>query len=176
MKKLQKAVVVLLTLVMTLTLFAGCAKDAEKGATDSGATDSTGTEATEESAGTNAEGPVVGGEMTFSYWSADTTAGQLDDGYKSPVSQTIKDVTGVTLEKEFAIGGDPSEKLSFMAASGEYPDLIYALEYSNIIVNAGGFIRLDELIDEYGPNIKKNYMEMILQDFVIHKKILPSIF
>ena len=94
--------------------------------------------------------------MTFSFWSADTTAGQMDDGFKSPVSQKIKELTGVTLEKDFAVG-DPREKLSFMAASGEYTDLVYAVEYSNIVVDAGGFIKLDELIEEYGPNIKKLY-------------------
>ncbi len=44
-----------------------------------------------------------------------------------------------------------------MAASGDYPDFIYALEYSNIVVDAGGFIQLDELIEKYGPNIKKLY-------------------
>lgn len=157
MKKFQKAVVVLLTLIMTISLFAGCGSSSPEEVTDSGASNTETTESTTTESGTEAEeaGPVVG-EMTFSYWSADTTAGQLDDGYQSPVSQTIKEITGVTLEKEFAIG-DPREKLSFMAASGEYPDLIYALEYSNIIVNAGGFVRLDELIDEYGPNIKKLY-------------------
>lgn len=97
-------------------------------------------------------------EITFTYWSADTTAGQFDDHYASPVSKQIKALSGVTLEKEFAVG-DPREKLSFMAASGEYPDFIYALEYSNIIVDAGGFIALDDLIEQYGPNIKKLYGE-----------------
>lgn len=134
---MKKVLVFFLCLMLLTVLFSGCSKD-------------------EESITTDAEKSDGKTPFTFTYWSADTTAGQLDDSYKSPVSQKIKELTGVTLEKEFAIG-DPREKLSFMAASGEYPDFIYALEYSNIIVDAGGFLKLDELIEEYGPNIKKLY-------------------
>lgn len=157
-KKYQKIIAVVLMMTLAISLFAGCAKDDKKD--ESGASSKTETNDKDADGGSDAtestDGPVVGEDVTFSYWSADTTAGQLDDEYQSPVSQEILSQTGVTIEKEFVIG-DPREKLSFMAASGEYPDLIYALEYSNIIVEAGGYVRLDELIDEYGPNIKKLY-------------------
>lgn len=133
---MKKVFTLSLCLMIFTALISGCSKDKK---------------VISEVGGTGEKTPI-----TFTYWSADTTAGQLDDGYKSPVSQKIKELTGVTLEKEFAIG-DPREKLSFMAASGEYPDFIYALEYSNIIVDAGGFLKLDDLIEEYGPNIKKLY-------------------
>ncbi len=135
---MKKVLALSLCLMMLTALISGCSKGKET-LSDEGKTED--------------KAPVM-----FSYWSADTTAGQMDDGYKSPVSQKIKELTGVTLEKEFAIG-DPREKLSFMAASGEYPDFIYALEYSNIIVDAGGFLKLDDLIEEYGSNIKKLYGE-----------------
>lgn len=141
--KTKKVVVLIMIMSLLGVVFTGCGK---------AATTKGGSETTTD---TEANSSVVE-NATFTYWSADTTAGQLDDNYQSPVSQTIKSLTGVTLEKEFAIG-DPREKLSFMAASGEYPDLIYALEYSNIIVDAGGYVALDDLIEEYGPNIKKLY-------------------
>lgn len=149
---LKKGVALLLVLALSVVLFVGCDSDDVDGNSEGSA----------EGKKTDSNGETVSGEqgligdMTFTYWSADTTAGQNDDEYQSPVSQEMKSVTGVTLDKEFAVG-DPSEKLSFMAASGEYPDFIYALEYSNIIVDAGGFLRLNELIDEHGPNIKKLY-------------------
>jgi len=147
----QKLQIVMMVLILSLTvgLLAGCGKKDES----SQQTENVATKNGEETKGGD-DAKIE--EITYTYWSADTTAGQLDDGYESPVSQKIKEITGVTLDKEFAIG-DPREKLSFMAASGDYPDFIYALEYSNIIVEAGGFVRLDELIEEYGPNIKKLY-------------------
>jgi len=137
---MKKVLVIGLCLVLITSLMGGCGKKEEVKQTDAQKTES-GTGIT----------PV-----TFTYWSADTTAGQMDDDYKSPVSKKMQELTGVTLEKEFAVG-DPREKLSIMAASGEYPDFIYGLEYNNIIVDAGGYIKLDELIEEYGPNIKKMY-------------------
>ncbi len=141
----KKMTSLLLVMILGVSLLAGCSKDVVEEESANAETGST-----TETSKTKQE------EVTFTYWSADTTAGQFDDQFASPVSQTIKALSGVTLEKEFAVG-DPREKLSFMAASGEYPDFIYALEYSNIIVDAGGFVRLDELIEEYGPNIKKLY-------------------
>jgi len=143
LQKLKKIMTLMMVMTVLASFFSGCSK--EEATVE--------TQTSQEGSETTLNAPI-----TFSYWSADTTAGQLDDGYKSPVSQEIKRLSGVTLEKEFVIG-DPREKLSFMAASGEYPDLIYALEYSNIIVDAGGYVRLDELIDQYGPNIKKLYGE-----------------
>lgn len=143
----KRVIALCMCLILLATFMGGCKdKDSEETSVKT-ESDSTG-----ESSGDNTKITP----MTFNFWSADTTAGQMDDGFKSPVSQKIKELTGVTLNKEFAVG-DPREKLSFMAASGEYPDLIYALEYSNIVVDAGGFIKLDDLIEEYGPNIKKLY-------------------
>lgn len=158
-KVVKYGVALWLVLILAVGLFAGCGSNDDD--TSAGSTESTKedkkedkkSETTTDSAGSDTSAPLIG-DMTFTYWSADTTAGQNDDDYQSPVSQTMKSVTGVTIDKEFAVG-DPSEKLSFMAASGEYPDFIYALEYSNVIVDAGGFLRLNELIDEHGPNIKK---------------------
>jgi putative aldouronate transport system substrate-binding protein len=135
---MKKVLKICLCFILLITLLSGCGKDKKSKET------------------TLEQSQEDKMPITFTYWSADTTAGQMDDSYKSPVSQKIKELTGVTLEKEFAIG-DPREKLSFMAASGEYPDFIYALEYSNIIVDAGGFVKLDDLIEKHGPNIKKLY-------------------
>jgi len=75
---------------------------------------------------------------------------------QSPVGQKIKEITGVTLKTDYPVG-DPMQKLSLMAASGEYPDLIFANNNINTIVEAGGLIDLAPLIEEHGPNIKKLY-------------------
>lgn len=155
-------------MVLVITVMSGCSK----GNDQETATQETGGE---KETGDNTESGDNAGitPTTFTFWSADTTAGQIDDGFKSPISQKIKELTGVTLEKEFAIG-DPREKLSFMAASGEYPDFIYAVEYSNIIVDAGGFIKLDDLIEQYGPNIKKLYGDKLTR--LKYSEADPSIY
>lgn len=83
------------------------------------------------------------------------------DGFQSPVAKEIQRQTGVTLEIEYVVTGDETEKLSLMAASGDYPDLIYPKTSTYIVKNAGGIIKLDELIDKYGPDIKKFYGDQI---------------
>lgn len=94
--------------------------------------------------------------ITLTMYSVETNA--YPDNYESPVAQKIKELTGVTLEVEFAISQDAGkEKLSLMAASGDYPDLVYAKGDLNILKNVNGVLKLDELIEQYGPNIQKFY-------------------
>lgn len=95
--------------------------------------------------------------ITFTAFYAD--ANPNADNFQSPVAKKITEMTGVTLDIEYNISGDEQEKLSLMAASGEYPDLIYGKSQIGIIKNAGGLIPLDDLIEEHAPNIKKLYGE-----------------
>ncbi|WP_426452518.1 ABC transporter substrate-binding protein [Paenibacillus sp. S-38] len=103
------------------------------------------------SAGTTGDGKAP---VTLSFFSA-TLNTQWED-MQSPVGQKIKEKTGVTLKVDYPVG-DPKQKLSLMAASNEYPDLIFANNNVNILVDAGGLIDLAPLIEQYGPNIKKLY-------------------
>ncbi|MFC4102714.1 ABC transporter substrate-binding protein [Paenibacillus xanthanilyticus] len=70
------------------------------------------------------------------------------------VSKILKEKTGVTLDAEFAVG-DPQQKISLMAASGQYTDIISAKGDIGKLVDAGGVIDLTDLIDKYAPNIKR---------------------
>lgn len=77
---------------------------------------------------------------------------------ESPVGKKITEETGVTLKIEYPIDNDNSkQKLALMAASGDYPDLVFVNTDANIMVSAGAFIDLTPLIEEHGPNIKKLY-------------------
>ncbi|MDB4867122.1 MAG: polysaccharide transporter substrate-binding protein [Cohnella sp.] len=78
------------------------------------------------------------------------------ENMESPVGKKITEITGVKLQMEYAIG-DQKQKISLMAASGEYPDLIFAHGNENILVDAGAYLDLTDLIEKYGPNIKKLY-------------------
>jgi putative aldouronate transport system substrate-binding protein len=46
--------------------------------------------------------------------------------------------------------------MSLMAASGDYPDIL-PTRGTDVFYQAGALLQLDELIDKYGPNIKKLY-------------------
>ena len=64
-----------------------------------------------------------------------------DDQFKSPVSQKIKEITGVTLEIEYAPNqAAVRDKIQIMAASGDYPDLVYAKGDLSLLKDAGALI------------------------------------
>ncbi len=69
------------------------------------------------------------------------------------IYKKIQDDLGVKLDMEFLVG-DLQQKLGVMIAGGEYPDLITA---DPKLVTAGAVIPLEDLIDKYGPNLKKHY-------------------
>lgn len=85
-----------------------------------------------------------------------TSLGDKDDEFKSPVAQKIKEATGVTLDIEYAVG-DYTQKVAVMIASEDFPDIMTSGEKLPQMIQTGSFMKLDKLIDEYGPNIKKLY-------------------
>ncbi|UUZ93444.1 extracellular solute-binding protein [Paenibacillus sp. P25] len=106
---------------------------------------------------TDDKGGTANGEkkpVTFTMFSADMNSNY--ENMQSPVGKKITELTGVTLNIDYPVG-DPKEKIALMAASGEYPDLIFAKNDVNMLVNAGALIDLTPLIEKYGPNIKKLY-------------------
>jgi len=98
--------------------------------------------------------------ITFTMYNVETDA-YPDTDFSSPVAQEIKKATGVTLEIENAVSSDAGkQKLSLMAASGDYPDFVYGKGDLSILKNVNAIIKLDDLIEQYGPNIKKFYGEI----------------
>lgn len=92
--------------------------------------------------------------ITFTMYSAE--ANPNDDGFESPIAQKIKELTGVMLEIEYEMD-DASQRLGIMAASGDYPDLVYAKGDLNVLKESGAILKLDDLIEEHGSNLKKMY-------------------
>ena len=84
-------------------------------------------------------------EKTSFRWSSD-----------NPITEMIAKKTGVILDVKYDEGIHISEIL-IMLADGTYPDIIYAKGEQNKFIDAGVFIPLDDLINTYGPNIKKFY-------------------
>ncbi|MDQ0205739.1 ABC transporter substrate-binding protein [Alkalicoccobacillus murimartini] len=102
----------------------------------------------------NVEDEDPDGDITLSLFGADMHSQW--DNMDSPVSQIVKEETGVTLNAEFDVnGGD--QKISLMAASGDYPDLILPKGNASTLVDSGALLDLTNLIDEHAPNLKKIY-------------------
>lgn len=69
------------------------------------------------------------------------------------IYKRIKDELGVTFKFEF-LAGDKDQKLGVMIAGSDYPDIISA---DQKLTAAGAVIPLEDLIEKYGPNLKKHY-------------------
>jgi putative aldouronate transport system substrate-binding protein len=92
--------------------------------------------------------------ITFSFFGADASPSW--NNMQDDVGKEITTKTGVTLEAEYDVGsGGGQTKIALMAASGEYPDIVYAKGELNKLVDAGAIIDLTDLIDKRAPNIKK---------------------
>ena len=95
------------------------------------------------------DGPTV-----FTMFSAD--GNPQYEGFESPVARKITEATGVKLDIEYPVGNS-SQKIAVMLAAGDYPDLVFAKGDAGKFVDSGAFIDLTDLIEQYGPNIKKHY-------------------
>lgn len=87
---------------------------------------------------------------TLTYYNAD---GQ-EDPWTNPVALALTAATGVRLETTYPVSDD-DESVALMIADDKYPDLIYAKGDAGSLYEAGAFIDMEPLIDQYGPNIKK---------------------
>lgn len=91
-------------------------------------------------------------ELTF--YNAD---GQ-EDPWTDPVAEAITAATGVKLKTDYPVSSD-DQKIALMIAEQNFPDMIYAKDDAQSLIDAGALIDLTDLIEEYGPNIKKMYGE-----------------
>lgn len=137
----KKLLSMLLAAAMIVGLMAGCG-DGKSSTT----TNDTGSQST--TAGTEVLEPI-----TFTFFNADGTE---EDPWSDPVALAITEATGVSLEISYPVDGN-DEMVPMMIASGEYPDIIFAKSDGVSLVDAGALIDLTDLIDQYGPNIKKLY-------------------
>lgn len=108
--------------------------------------------------GNNAEPKDTGDTttpITFSFFGADASPNW--NKMQDEVGKVITEKTGVTLNAEYAISGGGQDKIALMAASGDYPDLVYGKSDISKLVDAGAMLDLTDLIEQYAPNLKKVY-------------------
>ncbi|MCG7378647.1 ABC transporter substrate-binding protein [Paenibacillus sp. ACRSA] len=98
----------------------------------------------------NDNSPVTFKYFTFGGGKKDILASDTTIGKK------LQEQTGVDWKMEYLVG-DSATKAGVMIASGDYPDIIDSSGEMAKLMDAGAFIPLDELIEKYGPNIKRVY-------------------
>lgn len=79
-----------------------------------------------------------------------------EDLWDNPVAEKLTEKTGVRLKIDYPVAADDM-KVALMIAEQNFPDLIYAKGDVASLVEAGALIDMTDLIEEYGPNIKKMY-------------------
>ena len=146
----RKVVSLMLVSAMVAGMLAGCGSDS--GSSKGGASTETGSAAEASSSGETADDKSP---ITFEYFNADGKNGNWDN----PVAKAITEATGVTLDVSYPVAsqGDAKEDVALMIANDEYPDMIYAKGSATDLYQAGALIDMTDLIEKYGPNIKKMY-------------------
>lgn len=149
----RKVVSLMLVSAMVAGMLAGCGSDS--GSSKGGSSTETGSAAEASSSGETADDVDDKSPITFEYFNADGKNGNWDN----PVAKAITEATGVTLDVSYPVAsqGDAKEDVALMIANDEYPDMIYAKGSATDLYQAGALIDMTDLIEKYGPNIKKMY-------------------
>ena len=149
----RKVVSLMLVSAMVAGMLAGCGSDS--GSSKGGSSTETGSAAGASSSGETADDADDKSPITFEYFNADGKNGNWDN----PVAKAITEATGVTLDVSYPVAsqGDAKEDIALMIANDEYPDMIYAKGSATDLYQAGALIDMTDLIEKYGPNIKKMY-------------------
>jgi putative aldouronate transport system substrate-binding protein len=144
MSMTRKACSALLALLLIVVVIAGCTQSPAKTGNDAAAgADSAKKEET----------PI---KLTF----FDKNTG---DAFDNDVAKEITKRTGVTIEIQQPTG-NPAEKLNLMLASNDLPDIVLMDRGSDIVnkyIAAGAIIPLNDLIDKFGPDVKKMYGDIL---------------
>ncbi len=85
------------------------------------------------------------------------------DKFDDPIAKEITKRTGVNVEIQQPTG-DPTEKLNLMLAAEDFPDIIMFDRSSDILnkyIASGALIPLDDLINQYGPDVKQMYGDIL---------------
>ncbi|MDE7224816.1 MAG: extracellular solute-binding protein [Acetatifactor sp.] len=148
--KTKKWCSLLLAASLTAGMLSGCGSNPDSGNADGSSEGSAAVVNTESGDDGREANSVV--ELTF--YNAD---GQ-EDPWTDPVAQVLTEKTGVKLKTDYPVGSD-DQRIALMIAEQSYPDMIYAKGDAGSLIDAGVLIDMTELIEEYGPNIKKMYGE-----------------
>jgi putative aldouronate transport system substrate-binding protein len=146
-------------LTATVVLLAGCSSNNGEGGKSNNKNNTNTSTATGENTGEVSKDPV-----TFTYFGFGTNNDVLAS--ETTIGKILQEQTGVDWKMEFVVG-DPSTKAGVMIAGGEYPDVISPVAELAKLLDADALIPLNDLIEQYGPNIKRvygDYMDKITNE------------
>lgn len=92
--------------------------------------------------------------VTFTFFNFE--AGKNINTNETPIGRELEKQTGVNFKIEKLVG-ESKTKSGIMIAGNEFPDVIQPGGEIDKFMDAGVFIALDDLIEKYGPNIKRVY-------------------
>lgn len=147
----------LLAAALTAGMLGGCGNGEESGGSQAAGNGETG--------GDSGTGEPI--ELTF--YNADAT----EDSWADPVALALTEATGVKLKTDYPVSST-DQKVALMIAEQNYPDMIYAKGDAGSLIEAGALIDLTDLIEQYGPNIKKMYGDEL--DKLKYSQEDPSIY
>ncbi|WP_231735255.1 ABC transporter substrate-binding protein [Gracilibacillus massiliensis] len=134
-------------LVAFLMLLAACSDDSETGSNDNeGGNDDSDGESTAED-----DGEVY----TFDFFDGSGPGEDINTS-ETTIGKMFEEETGVNFDIEHIVG-DVNQKIGTMIASGEYPELLNAEQSTDAVIDAGGFVALNDLLEEHAPNIMEMY-------------------
>jgi len=156
---MNKMKTVAIWFLFALAMFAVVACSGDEGEPTGG--DGAATEAgSPDDAGGNAEAPKEKTVYTMG-------VGDNKLSWGGPITEALTEKTGVELKYDIIVG-DIFQKWDLWLAAGDYPDIIRLdAEHLQKYIDAGAVIPLNELIDEYGPNIKEKWgddLELLRHD------------
>lgn len=136
---------------MIAVLFVGCSNNEGNGTPEASAPPSA--SASESASAPEASAP----DLSPIEFSINTSDDKLK--WDTPINKVITEKTGVSLKYDLTVG-DQFQRWDLWLASKDYPDIVvldakYTLRYKE----AGAIVPLNDLIDQYGPNIKEKYGE-----------------
>jgi len=91
-------------------------------------------------------------------FSINTTTPNVNKG--SAVAKALQEKTGVSFDYQTVTGGKEGSDQKYMVwlASGDYPDIVnFTSEITTKYKEGDAIIPLEELIEKYGPNIKRKF-------------------
>jgi putative aldouronate transport system substrate-binding protein len=159
---LKKAILLMISLVMTVTSFTGCKKaDGQN----------TGNKASEQAVSDKPlnERPQV----TITIFDRGWVPAEEGSYEENRWTKLLREKSGVNV-KWIAIPKDSfDDKINILMASGNPPDMItgYNLPFMFSMAEEGGIIPLDELLKKHGANILKDTPKQLLDAFTIKGKL-----
>ena len=149
MRRIQKTLAILISVLM-ICILAACGSsnntDSDSTAKDNGG-DSTVTD--------DSSKDVTNEPITLTLWNTEVPTPGIQ---KNDVAEEIARLTGITMD---IIQGD-AQKFKVLVAGNDLPDIIYTNPAqqqveTGTLIEGGQIIPMDDLIEQYGENIKKNF-------------------